>query len=56
MTSYRAEKTQDDVKFDFQVKFDIEGQSRSSKKKCRYRNQGVLHLCSKCGDSSLNGL
>ena len=47
----------DEVKFDFQVKFDLEGQGRSPPKiiNNKHLNQGVLHLWSKFGDSSLNG-
>ena len=50
-----SRQAQNDVKFDFQVKFDLEDQSRSPHKTKRDLNQGVLHLCSKFGDSSLNG-
>ena len=47
-------QAQNEVKFDFQVKFDIEGRGRSSPKNNRDLNQGVLHLWSKFGDPSLN--
>ena len=59
--TYTSEKlscrqAQNEVKFDFQVKFDLEGQGRSPPpKKNRHLNQGVLRLSSKFGDSSVNG-
>ena len=50
-----CEQAQNEVKFDFQVKFDLADQIRSSPKNNRDPNQGVLHLWSKFGDLSLNG-
>ena len=46
-------QAQNGVNLDFQVKFDLEGQGRSVHN--RDLNQGLLHLCSKFGDPSLNG-
>ena len=43
------------VNFDFEVKFDLEGQDQSPPQKIRDLNQGLLHLWSKFGDPSLNG-
>ena len=47
-------QAQNEVKFDFQVKCDIEGQGRSSPKNNRDLYQGVLQLGSKFSDPSLN--
>ena len=47
-------QAQNEVIFDFQVKFDLESQSSIIPKNNRDLNQGLLHLCSKFGDSSLN--
>ena len=43
------------VNFDFEVKFDLEGQGQSPPQNNRDLNQGLWHLGSKCGDPSLNG-
>ena len=48
-------QSQNEGKFVFQVKFDLESQGRSYPKNNRHLNQGVLYLWSKFGDSSLNG-
>ena len=53
-------QAQNGVNFDFEVKFDLEGQGQSpppppKKKNNRDLNQGLLHLWSKFGDPSLNG-
>ena len=48
-------QAQNEVNFDFQVKFDLEGQGRSPPQNNRHLNQGVLRLSSKFGDSSVNG-
>ena len=47
-------QAQNGVNFDFEVKFDLEGQDQSPPKNHRYLNQGLLHLWSKFGDPSLN--
>ena len=47
--------SQKEVKFDFQVKFDLEVQRSITPQNYSHLNQGVLHLCFKFGDSSLNG-
>ena len=48
-------QAQNGVNFDFEVKFDLEGQGQSPKKTNRDLNQGLLHLWSKFGDPSYNG-
>ena len=48
-------QAQNGVTFDFEVKFDFEGQSQSPPQNNRNLNQGLLHLWSKFGDPSLNG-
>ena len=50
--SYR--QAQNGVKFDFEVKFDLEGQGQSPQKNTDL-NQGLLHLWSKFGVPTLNG-
>ena len=47
-------QAQNGVTFDFEVKFDLEGQGQSPPNN-RDLNQGLLHLWSKFGDPSLNG-
>ena len=49
-----CKQAQNEVKFDFQVKFDLEGQGRSFPQNNMDLNQGVLYLWSKFGDPSLN--
>ena len=49
------EQAQNGVNFDFEVKFDLEGQGQSPPKTNSDLNQGILHLWSKFGDPSLNG-
>ena len=49
------EQAQNGVNFDFEVKFDLEGQGQSPPKNNRDLNQGLLHLWSKFSDPSLNG-
>ena len=48
-------QAQNGVNFDFEVKFDLEGQGQSPPRNNRYLNQGLLHLWFKFGDPSLNG-
>ena len=48
-------QTQNGVNFEFEVKFDLEGQGPLPKKNNRDLNQGVLLLWTKFGDPSLNG-
>ena len=48
-------QAQNGVTFDFEVKFDLEGQGQSPPQNNRDLNQGLLQLWSKFGDSSLNG-
>ena len=48
-------QAQNGVTFDFEVKFDFEGQGQSPPQNNRNLNQGLLHLWSKFGDPSLNG-
>ena len=47
------EKAKNFLSFEFDVKFDLEGQGQSTPQKNPMRNQGVLHFWSKFGDSSL---
>ena len=47
------EQVQIGVNFDFEVKFDLEGQGQSPPQNNRDLNQGHLHLWSKIGDPSL---
>ena len=47
-------QAQNCVNFDFQVKFDLEGQGQSTPKNNRDLNQVVLHVWFKFGDSSWN--
>ena len=47
-------QAQNEVKFDFQVRFDLEGQGPSPQNN-RNLNQGLLHLYTKFGYSSLTG-
>ena len=46
------EQAQNEVKFDFQVKFDFEGQNESHQNNMNL-NQGVLHRWSKFGDQRM---
>ena len=46
---------QNEVNFDFEVKFDLEGQGHSPPQNNRDLNQGLLHIWSKFGNLSLNG-
>ena len=48
-------QAQNGVNFDFEIRFDIEGQDQSTPITSRDLNQGLLHLWSKFGDPSLNG-
>ena len=48
-------QAQNVVNFDFEVKFDLEGQGQSPPQNNRDLNQGLLHIWSKFGDPSLNG-
>ena len=48
-------QAQNGVTFDFEVEFDLEGQSQSPPQNNSDINQGLLHLWSKFGDPSLNG-
>ena len=47
-------QAQNGVNFDFEVKFDLEGQGQSPPQNNRDLNQGLLHLRYKFGDPSLN--
>ena len=52
--SWRGQ-AQNGVNFDFEVKFDLEGQGQSpTPQNNRDPNQGLLHLWSKFSDPSLN--
>ena len=48
-------QAQNGVNFDFEVKFDFEGQGQSPPQNNKDLNQGLLHLWSKFGDPSWNG-
>ena len=47
-------QAQNGINFDFEVKFDLEGQCQSPPKNNRVLNQGLSHLWSKFGDPCLN--
>ena len=47
-------QAQNGINFDFEVKFDLEGQGQSTCQNNRDLNQGLLHLRCKFGDTSLN--